>query len=64
MHLNITTLREIKRILDDRLEGGLSELEPNYDDSITGFNLAWDIVRATLAEKITGEDLRDVIISN
>jgi len=56
MHLNITTLREIKRILDDRLEAHLSEMKPDYDDSITGFNEAWGIVRATLAEKITGED--------
>lgn len=35
-----------------RLNDCLCEMKPNYDDSIVGFNEAWDIVRAILTEEI------------
>lgn len=41
--------RRIKDGLDFRLNERLCEMKPNWDDSITGFNDAWDIVRAYFA---------------
>lgn len=38
-------LEKIKRSIDTCLNDVLCEMEPCYDDSITGFNKAWDIVR-------------------
>lgn len=31
--------------IDSKLNDVLCEMKPNFDDSITGFNEAWDIVR-------------------
>lgn len=42
----------IKARTDIRLNDYLCEMKPEYDDSITGFNEAWDIVRAILKEEI------------
>jgi hypothetical protein len=38
-------IERIKNGIDYRLNEYLCEMEPDYDDSITGFNEAWDIVR-------------------
>jgi hypothetical protein len=35
----------LKASLDTRLNDCLCEMKPDYDDSIVGFNEAWDIVR-------------------
>lgn len=36
--------------IGSNLNDHLIEMKPDYDDSITGFNEAWDIVRKVLAE--------------
>lgn len=43
----------LKRRIDARLNDYLVEMRPGYDDSITGFNEAWDIVRKAFAEALT-----------
>jgi hypothetical protein len=40
----------LKFSVDARLNDYLCEMKEGYDDSITGFNEAWDIVRAMFAE--------------
>lgn len=40
----------MKGQIDDRLNNHLCEMKPDYDDSIVGFNEAWDLVRALFAE--------------
>lgn len=35
----------IKSTIDGQLNDHLCEMKPDYDDSIVGFNEAWDIVR-------------------
>ena len=40
----------MKERLDLRLNNCLCEMKPDYDDSITGFNEAWDIMRKTFAD--------------
>jgi hypothetical protein len=44
------TIAELKKVIDARLEAHLVEMKPDHDDSITGFNEAWDIVREAFAE--------------
>ncbi len=46
-------LERIKNGIDTRLDDRLCEMKPNYDDSITGFNEAWDIVRKYLNDKLS-----------
>lgn len=43
-------LQRIKDRIDMRMNNHLCDMKPDYDDSITGFNEAWDIVRDTFAE--------------
>jgi len=43
----------LKSHIDYRLNEHLCEMKPEYDDSITGFNEAWDIVRSLFAEAIS-----------
>lgn len=40
-------LAALKVRLDTRLNNVLCEMKPDYDDSIVGFNEAWDIMRKT-----------------
>ena len=40
----------IKYSIDTRFNNYLCEMKPDYDDSITGFNEAWDITRKVFAE--------------
>lgn len=46
------TARILLRVISDkigtRLNNHLCEMKPGYDDSITGFNDAWEIVSAVL----------------
>ena len=49
---------EMKRLADRitiRLGNRLLEMEAGYDDSVTGFNEAWDIVRKAMTENAFGE---------
>lgn len=46
------TLQQIKNKIDSHLNAYLCEMKPDYDDSVTGFNEAWDIVRKILQEEI------------
>ena len=41
----MTDLTRIKDQIDTRLNDCLCEMKPGYDDSVVGFNEAWDIVR-------------------
>jgi hypothetical protein len=46
---------EIKRIkdrIDSSLNAYLCEMKEAHDDSIVGFNEAWDIVRAIFKEEL------------
>ena len=49
---SLAELERIKYRIDTRLNNALCEMKPNYDDSITGFNEAWDIVRDIIKEEI------------
>jgi regulator of replication initiation timing len=42
--------KALKDRIDRRLDNYLCEMKEGYDDSIVGFNEAWDIVRAVFAE--------------
>ena len=48
-----TALPRLKERLDTRLNDHLCGMKEGYDDSIVGFNEAWDIVRKTLADPRT-----------
>lgn len=43
-------LARMKERLEPRLNDYLCEMKPEYDDSIVGFNEAWDIMRKTFAD--------------
>jgi len=45
-------LRNLKVALNDRLNNVLCEMKPGYDDSITGFNEAWDVMGKFFDDKI------------
>ncbi len=45
----MTSLIELKEQIDARLNDHLCEMKEGYDDSIVGFNEAWDIVREIFA---------------
>ena len=45
-------LRKLKIALSDRLNNHLVEMKPGYDDSITGFNEAWDVMGRFFDDKI------------
>jgi hypothetical protein len=44
-------VERIKAALDARLNDYLCEMKPNYDDSICGFNEAWEVVRKYFKEQ-------------
>src|SRR6185312_6128189 len=46
-------LHRLKQRLDARLNNHLCDMRGGYDDSIVGFNEAWDIVRAIFAEELS-----------
>lgn len=45
-------LRKVIGRLDFRLNNHLCEMKPGYDDSVTGFNKAWDIMHEVFGETI------------
>lgn len=50
-----TTADAIRRLMyriDIRLDAALCDMEPGRDDSITGFNEAWDLVRKIFEEEL------------
>lgn len=47
-------LARMKERLDLRLNNVLCEMKPAYDDSITGFNEAWDVMRRAFADSAAG----------
>ncbi len=51
----VLQIQKIKDRIDARLNNYLCEMKPNYDDSITGYNEAWDIVRDILKEEINAK---------
>jgi hypothetical protein len=50
----VTTLQRVKDRIDSLMNGHLCDMKPDYDDSVTGFNEAWEIARDTFAEALTG----------
>jgi hypothetical protein len=44
--------RELKERIDSKLDAHLCVMEEGYDDSVVGFNEAWDIVREIFAAAI------------
>jgi hypothetical protein len=44
--------------LNSRLDGYLATMKPNHDDSIVGFNEAWDIVRDVLEQERKSKEHR------
>ena len=47
---NNTIVAALKNRTDSRLNDYLCEMKPGYDDSIVGFNEAWDIVRKVFTD--------------
>jgi hypothetical protein len=45
-------LRNLKIALSERLNGHLVEMRPGFDDSITGFNEAWDVMGKFFDDRI------------
>lgn len=45
-------LQRIKDRVDSILNSVLCDMKPGWDDSIEGFNIAWNLVSATLKEEI------------
>ena len=50
-HLTAELLR-IKTRFDTIFNNVLCDMEPGWDDSIHGFNMAWDVARDIFAEEI------------
>lgn len=48
-------LRTLKDRIDARLNNRLVDMKEGWDDSIVGFNDAWDIVRAAFDEALAAE---------
>jgi hypothetical protein len=53
------TIERIKSRIDYRLNDCLCEMKEGYDDSITGFNEAWDIMRAFFKEEEANHALKE-----
>lgn len=47
-----TELLRLKNRVDTILNNVLCDMRPGYDDSIEGFNKAWDVVRDIFQEEI------------
>ena len=48
-------LARMKERIDLRLNDWLCEMKPDYDDSIVGFNEAWDLMRKEFNEAAPGQ---------
>lgn len=51
-------LRKIQNRIDHRLDAALCEMKEGYDDSIVGFNEAWDLVRKVFAEALSASEVK------
>ena len=60
--MNEAEIKQLKECLDLRLNGYLIEMRPDYDDSITGFNEAWDIVREFFADILTSVEEKQYML--
>ncbi len=47
-----TELEQLKNRIDAILNDVLCDMKPGWDDSIEGFNTAWDVVRDIFKEEI------------
>lgn len=45
-------LEQLKARFDRILDNVLDEMRPGWDDSVVGFNKAWDIIRDIMNEEI------------
>jgi len=50
---------DLKSRIDHRLNEYLCDMKPDYDDSIVGFNEAWEIVRAVFAATQPAQEERE-----
>lgn len=50
--LTEVALLKLQSALGDRLNNHLVEMKDGYDDSITGFNEAWDVVTKFFEDKV------------
>ncbi len=50
-------MRDLKDCIDATLNGYLCEMEEGYDDSIVGFNKAWDLVRGLFDRALSSSPL-------
>ena len=48
----VVALKEMRGKLSDALNNVLCEMKSGYDDSIVGFNEAWDVMRKTFDREI------------
>lgn len=49
-------LKKMRATLSDALNNVLCEMKEGYDDSIVGFNEAWDVMRKTFDREINRLD--------
>lgn len=54
-HQSNDQLKRLKDRIDTRLNNVLCEMKEGYDDSIVGFNEAWDIVHKAFEEEINAQ---------
>jgi hypothetical protein len=50
--MNKTELERLKNRVDNIMNNVLCDMKPGWDDSIEGFNKAWDLVRDIFKEEI------------
>lgn len=50
--MNVTELSRLKDRFDRIFNGVLCDMKPGWDDSIHGFNKAWDLARDIFKEEI------------
>ena len=50
--MRLTSSSESRIAFDLRLGDALCEMKPDFDDSITGFNVAWDLVSKLFQEEL------------
>lgn len=44
-------IKRLKERIDTIFNNVLCDMEPNWDDSIHGFNKAWDVIRDILSDE-------------
>lgn len=54
-------IKRLKDRIDLRLNNYLCEMKEGYDDSITGFNEAWDLVRKAFGEELEQEGASEAL---